>query len=93
MATDRPRALISGASVAGPVLAYWLDRFGYAPTVVERTPEVRMGTGGHAVDLFGPAVELMAWMGLGGQVEDARTVTRVITPRLPSLPVMSARRS
>jgi 2-polyprenyl-6-methoxyphenol hydroxylase-like FAD-dependent oxidoreductase len=79
MATDRPRALVSGASVAGPVLAYWLDRFGYAPTVVERTPEVRMGTGGHAVDLFGPAVELMDWMGLGGEVEDARTVTRVFS--------------
>ena len=39
MATDRPRALVSGASVAGPVLAYWLERFGYAPTVVERTPK------------------------------------------------------
>ncbi len=86
MATDRPRALVSGASVAGPVLAYWLERFGYAPTVVERTPEVRMGTGGHAVDLFGPAVELMDWMGLEGQVESARTVTRVFSFIRPGRP-------
>ena len=31
------RVLISGASVAGPVLAYWLHRFGFETTVVERT--------------------------------------------------------
>jgi 2-polyprenyl-6-methoxyphenol hydroxylase-like FAD-dependent oxidoreductase len=30
------RVLISGASVAGPVLAYWLSRHGYSVTVVER---------------------------------------------------------
>jgi 2-polyprenyl-6-methoxyphenol hydroxylase-like FAD-dependent oxidoreductase len=28
--------LISGASVAGPALAYWLSRHGFRPTVVER---------------------------------------------------------
>ncbi len=75
----RPRVLISGASVAGPVLAYWLYRFGFEPTVVERTPELRMGGGGHAVDLFGPAVDLMEWMGVLNEVELARTQTRVIT--------------
>jgi 2-polyprenyl-6-methoxyphenol hydroxylase-like FAD-dependent oxidoreductase len=51
MPTQRPRVLISGASVAGPVLAYWLHRFGFAPTVIERTPAVRVGGGGHAVDV------------------------------------------
>ncbi|HEX2283368.1 MAG TPA: NAD(P)-binding protein, partial [Mycobacterium sp.] len=30
--------LISGASIAGPVLAYWLARYGYDVTVVERAP-------------------------------------------------------
>jgi hypothetical protein len=29
---DTPRVLISGASVAGPILAYWLNRFGFQPT-------------------------------------------------------------
>lgn len=42
--------LISGASIAGPVLAYWLDRYGFDVTVVERAPTLRK-TGGHAVDL------------------------------------------
>nr|WP_221378146.1 hypothetical protein [Actinoplanes polyasparticus] len=49
--------LISGAGVAGPALAYWLQRYGFRPTVVERTPAERMGVGGHSVDLFGPAVD------------------------------------
>jgi 2-polyprenyl-6-methoxyphenol hydroxylase-like FAD-dependent oxidoreductase len=28
--------LISGASIAGPSLAYWLNRCGFRPTVVEK---------------------------------------------------------
>jgi 2-polyprenyl-6-methoxyphenol hydroxylase-like FAD-dependent oxidoreductase len=48
------RVLI-GASVAGPILGYWLNRFGFQPTIVEQTEELRLGSGGHAVDLFGSA--------------------------------------
>ncbi|WP_410665508.1 FAD-dependent monooxygenase [Amycolatopsis sp. lyj-84] len=43
--------LISGASIAGPALAFWLSRQGYAVTVVERSAELR--TGGQAVDFKG----------------------------------------
>ena len=35
------RVLISGASIAGPVLAYWLTRRGFDVTVVERAPALR----------------------------------------------------
>ena len=56
--------LISGASIAGPTLAYWLDRYGFRPTVVERSSALRRGWGGHAIDLFGPAVDVTEWMGL-----------------------------
>jgi 2-polyprenyl-6-methoxyphenol hydroxylase-like FAD-dependent oxidoreductase len=77
--TVNGRVLISGASVAGPVLAYWLHRFGFQPTVVERTAELRFGGGGHAVDLFGPAVQIMDWMGALPQVRDARTRTEIIS--------------
>jgi 2-polyprenyl-6-methoxyphenol hydroxylase-like FAD-dependent oxidoreductase len=76
---EGPRVLISGASVAGPVLAYWLHRFGFRPTVIERVAALRVGGGGHAVDLFGPVVELMDWMGVLPEVEQARTQTEVIT--------------
>jgi 2-polyprenyl-6-methoxyphenol hydroxylase-like FAD-dependent oxidoreductase len=43
--------LVSGASVAGPALAYWLDRYGFDVTVVERAPVLRPG--GQAVDFKG----------------------------------------
>jgi 2-polyprenyl-6-methoxyphenol hydroxylase-like FAD-dependent oxidoreductase len=45
------RILISGASVAGPALAFWLRRYGFDTTVVERAPAVRPG--GYAVDFRG----------------------------------------
>ena len=75
----QPRVLISGASVAGPVLAYWLQAFGFCPTVVERTAHLRAGGGGHAVDLFGPVLDVMDWMGLRDQIGQARTTTEVMT--------------
>ncbi|WP_330228583.1 FAD-dependent monooxygenase [Nocardia sp. NBC_00508] len=43
--------LISGAGIAGPALAYWLHRYGFAVTVVERAPALRPG--GQAVDFKG----------------------------------------
>ncbi|MGC5011557.1 FAD-dependent monooxygenase [Streptosporangium sp. DT93] len=43
--------LISGASIAGPALAYWLNRSGHAVTVVEKAPALRPG--GQAVDFKG----------------------------------------
>ncbi|MEV0369251.1 FAD-dependent monooxygenase [Streptomyces sp. NPDC050636] len=43
--------LISGASVAGPALAYWLGCYGYRPTVIEVAPALRGG--GFAVDFRG----------------------------------------
>jgi 2-polyprenyl-6-methoxyphenol hydroxylase-like FAD-dependent oxidoreductase len=43
--------LISGASIAGPALAYWLHRYGATVTVVERAPALRPG--GQAVDFKG----------------------------------------
>ncbi|MFF0491542.1 FAD-dependent monooxygenase [Nocardia sp. NPDC004068] len=43
--------LISGASIAGPALAYWLNRYGYTVTVVEKAPALRPG--GQAVDFKG----------------------------------------
>jgi 2-polyprenyl-6-methoxyphenol hydroxylase-like FAD-dependent oxidoreductase len=66
--------LISGASIAGPVAAYWLRRSGFRVTVVERAPALRK-TGGHAVDLFAPAMGIIEKMGLIDRVEARRTGT------------------
>jgi 2-polyprenyl-6-methoxyphenol hydroxylase-like FAD-dependent oxidoreductase len=65
--------LISGASIAGPALAYWLHRFGFRATVVERSPGLRPG--GQAIDLRGVAKEVVRRMGLDEQVRAACTDT------------------
>ena len=73
------RVLISGASVAGPTAAYWLCRHGFDVTVVERMPLARVRTSGHAVDLFGPAVDVAEWTGVLPAVMEARTRTEIVS--------------
>ncbi|WP_043630063.1 FAD-dependent monooxygenase [Nonomuraea candida] len=72
------KVLISGASVAGPALAYWLTRHGFTVTVVERAPALRK-TGGHAIDLFRPAMDIVERMGVLEQVLAAKTGTDFLT--------------
>ncbi|MEV0994465.1 FAD-dependent monooxygenase [Nonomuraea sp. NPDC050202] len=72
------RVLISGASVAGPALAYWLTRYGFTVTVVERAPALRK-TGGHAIDLFRPAMDIVERMGVLEQVLARKTGTEHLT--------------
>ncbi len=67
-----PSVLISGASVAGPALAYWLHRHGFTPTIVERAPALR--DGGYAVDFRGEAhLSILRRMGVLDDIERART--------------------
>lgn len=72
------RILISGASISGPVLAYWLVRHGFDVTVVERAAQLRK-TGGHSVDLFRPAMEISEKMGVLPQIEAMATGTTQLT--------------
>jgi 2-polyprenyl-6-methoxyphenol hydroxylase-like FAD-dependent oxidoreductase len=83
---SRGGVLVSGASVAGPTLAYWLHRHGFRVTVVERSPALRRGWGGHAVDLFGPAVDVVDRMGILPKVREARTRTETISFVRPGTP-------
>lgn len=80
MSTAAPTrtVLVVGAGIAGPALAYWLNRYGLHPTVVERAPGIR-GGGGHLVDVRGPAVDVVERMGILPHVRAARTRTRLIT--------------
>ncbi|MFC3511094.1 FAD-dependent monooxygenase [Amycolatopsis halotolerans] len=63
--------LISGASIAGPALAYWLHRHGMTATVVERAPELRLG--GQTVDLRGAGRTVIERMGLEQAARDRGT--------------------
>ncbi|MGW3282926.1 FAD-dependent monooxygenase [Nocardia rhamnosiphila] len=71
------RVLISGASIAGPATAYWLDRYGFEVTVVERASAPRGG--GYPIDIRGTALEVVAHMGVLPQLRAAHIDTRRIT--------------
>jgi 2-polyprenyl-6-methoxyphenol hydroxylase-like FAD-dependent oxidoreductase len=59
---ENKNILISGAGIAGPTLAYWLKKYGFNPTVVERAPKLREG--GYAIDFFGAGFDVAEKMGL-----------------------------
>lgn len=69
--------LISGASVAGTALAYWLDRYGFDVTVMERAPGLRPG--GQAIDVRGPAVDVARRMGVLDAIREQSTKMRGMT--------------
>jgi 2-polyprenyl-6-methoxyphenol hydroxylase-like FAD-dependent oxidoreductase/tryptophan-rich sensory protein len=56
------RILITGASVAGNTVAWWLGRAGFDVTVVERAPAFR--DGGQNIDVRGSGREVLRRMGL-----------------------------
>ena len=71
--------LISGLGIAGPTLAYWLLRYGFRPTLVERAPQLR--TGGYVIDFWGLGYDVAERMGLlpglaarGYQIRELRFV-------------------
>ncbi|GAA4724850.1 FAD-dependent monooxygenase [Phytohabitans rumicis] len=66
--------LISGASIAGPALAYWLRRHGLTPTIVERAPAPRIG--GQAIDIRGVALDVVDRMDLLEPLRQVRTRMR-----------------
>lgn len=63
--------LICGASVAGPALAWWLQHHGFAVTLLEKAPTPRPG--GHAIDVRGSALDVVAAMGLEDSIRANRT--------------------
>jgi len=59
---NNQKILVTGASIAGPTLAYWLNHYGFKVTVAERAPELRLG--GQNIDVKGPAQEIARKMGI-----------------------------
>ncbi|MFE7813020.1 FAD-dependent monooxygenase [Streptomyces sp. NPDC057433] len=73
----RRTVLISGASIAGPALAFWLNRYGCAVTVVEKADAPRRG--GYPIDVRGTALEVVRRMGVLPQLQDAHIDLRRLT--------------
>nr|WP_216845633.1 FAD-dependent monooxygenase [Rathayibacter sp. VKM Ac-2857] len=63
--------MISGASIAGPALAFWLHRYGVETMIVERAPALRLG--GQNVDVRGAGREVARRMGLEDDIRAATT--------------------
>lgn len=63
--------LISGAGIAGLTLAYWLKKYGFTPTLVEKYPSLR--TEGYKLDIRGRGVDVVKRMGLWQEIMEART--------------------
>lgn len=71
--------LISGAGIAGPTLAYWLDHYGIFSTIVEKSSHLR--TDGYIIDFWGAGFDIAGRMGLlpeiireGYRVQEVRVV-------------------
>ena len=71
--TARRTVLIAGASLAGPTLAYWLHRYGFAVTVVEKAHAPRGG--GYPIDVRGTAIEVVRRMGILPRLQAAHIDT------------------
>lgn len=56
------KVLISGAGIAGLMTAYWLKRYGFTPTIIERAPG--LVTGGYKIDVRGKALEILHRTGI-----------------------------
>src|ERR1700678_1642494 len=77
--TKSRSVLISGASIAGPATAYWLDRYGFEVTVVERADAIR--NGGYPIGVRGPPVDVAEGMGGLSPLPPAHIDARKLTFR------------
>jgi 2-polyprenyl-6-methoxyphenol hydroxylase-like FAD-dependent oxidoreductase len=65
------RVLISGAGIAGLTAAYWLQRYGFTVTIVERASS--LVTGGYKIDVRGTALQVLTRTGVHNAVVAAST--------------------
>jgi 2-polyprenyl-6-methoxyphenol hydroxylase-like FAD-dependent oxidoreductase len=65
------KILVVGAGIAGPSVCYWLRRFGFAPTLIEKSNAVRKN--GIGLDIRGSALDVVKKMGIYDQLCAQRT--------------------
>ncbi len=65
------KILVIGASIAGPMICYWLKKYGFNPTLIERSKQLR--TGGYAIDIRGIALDIVKKMDIYDSIRAKRT--------------------
>jgi len=65
------KILVIGAGIAGPTICYWLKKYGFNPTLIERSEQLRAG--GYAIDIRGIAVDIVKKMGIYDDIYAKRT--------------------
>lgn len=68
----KKKVLISGASIAGLTLAYWLNKYGYEVVIVEISSGLRRG--GSSIDVRGDALEVAKDMGILEKIREKKFV-------------------
>ena len=73
MSASKLKVLIAGAGIAGPCLAYWLSRtrLNISITIIERSVTPRIT--GQAIDVRGPAIEIVKKMKLEEAIRSRHT--------------------
>lgn len=71
MKSGNKKVLVSGASIAGPTLAFWLAKYGFDVTVVERSKSLRLG--GQNLDVRGAGRAITRLMGIEDEILAANT--------------------
>jgi 2-polyprenyl-6-methoxyphenol hydroxylase-like FAD-dependent oxidoreductase len=66
--------LISGASIAGLTMAYWMNHYGYKVTVVELGPAPRLG--GSPIDVRGDSLDIAKRMNILKAIKAAKLQTK-----------------
>lgn len=60
-------ALVSGIGIAGPTLAFWLNKAGIKVTLIEQAAFLR--SGGYVIDFWGLGYDIAEAMGLAGALD------------------------
>lgn len=68
---SKKKVLISGASIAGPTLGFWLAKYGFEVTIVERSKSLRLG--GQNLDVRGAGRAVVRMMGIEKEILAANT--------------------
>src|ERR1700730_715581 len=77
---ENQKILICGAGIAGPTMAYWLQRSGFEPTLIERAPALREG--GYIVDFWGFVFDVAE----KNPFEAKSSALRLLNPDRPEAP-------